>query len=216
MRRGDVDRLGVWCPIDGIDPVVEGRNQALALAVGAVENPQLKEVGLVACPRLRPPGNPAAIRRVFRRSVRSGAGGNAFRLGDALSPDAYGKEVGVRRDLRMRSCIPGEDQLLAIGRDVVLIAATDGEGRSIELAGCEIASIAGERHIEDVAPRRPLPRLPVAIQQAGDDPRFRRLARLGRALVLDAPGIDAAVRIDVAHDDEAAAVRQPPEAGGAA
>src|SRR5258706_272826 len=99
--------------------------------------------------------------------------------------------TGARRSSRL----PGarapdgaarEEELLAVGREVDLVAAADGERRRVEGAGGEVASRSAERHIKDVAARRFLPCLPVPVEEASDRPRLRRPGPLGSRLVLDA------------------------------
>src|SRR6185436_20479226 len=87
----------------------------------------------------------------------------------------------------------------------------------VERAGRQVARRAtAQRDQDDVRTRGLLPGVPVAVQQAGDDARLRRLLLLGAGLVFRALRIDAAVGIDVGDDHDAGAVRHPLHAAGAA
>src|SRR5438034_8942956 len=109
------------------------------------------------------------------------------------------------------------DELFAVWRDVELLAAANREWGSVECAGCQIAKRAApELNVDDVRACRVLPRLPVAVEKAGDHARFGRPLLLGFHSALDAGRIDAAVRIDVRDNHDAGAIRHPSDASRAA
>src|SRR5437867_11551306 len=99
--------------------------------------------------------------------------------------------------------VAGIDELLAIRRNIKLVAAADGERRRIEGARRQIARrAAAERHINDMGARRLLPRFPVAEEEISDHSRLRwPLFRRGGP-VFDACRIDAAIRITVGDDEQ--------------
>src|SRR5438093_5706100 len=152
LRRGDVDRPAIGSPGDGVDPVVDARRQPARRAARTVINPQLPEIRFVAWPRLRAPRDPVAIGRVFRAGVRPRARRDPPGLAAA---DWDQKQIGVRGNLRMLGGVAGIDELLAVRRNIELVAAADGERRSIEWSRLHIARRAAvERLVYDMYERR--------------------------------------------------------------
>ena len=207
IRRDDPHRFRIERPCGRLDPIIEIGCDAMRRAARPVVEPQLPKIGFVAGARLRAVRDPAAVRRIVRRCVRAHARGDAFR---GTSGNRNNEEIGVRRELGMLRRVLREDELFAVRRDVEFVAASDRERRRVERAWREVArSPAVQRHINNVAARRLLPRFPVAIEQPGQHARFRRRAPRGGRLVLDARRIDAAIGIDIGDNDNARTVRNP-------
>ena len=113
--------------------------------------------------------------------------------------------------------VAGVRELLAVGRDLELVAAAKRERRRVVSARGEIARrAAGERNVNDVRPRRLLPRFPMAIEKVGDDASLGRFLLRRSRFVLDARRIDAAIGINVGNHDDARAIRHPLHAASAA
>ena len=198
LRAGDVNRFAVGRPGDRIDPILEIRREMTCCSACPVVNPQLPKIGLISGPRLRAPGDPAAVRRVFRTRVCALTRRDSFRFSTG---DRHDENVAVCGDLRMVRSVAGVRELLAVGRDLELVAAAKRERRRVVSARGEIARrAAGERNVNDVRPRRLLPRFPMAIEKVGDDASLGRFLLRRSRFVLDARRIDAALRIDVGHE----------------
>src|SRR6185369_1755834 len=102
-----------------------------------------------------------------------------------------------------RVCIHAVADLLTVGRDVVVIAAAEGEGRHVANSGREVADgAASGRDDHQVAAALALPTGPVTVEQFRVDPRLD-LAGLFRIENLPVTGIvRGAFGIDRAGEDE--------------
>ena len=171
------------------DPGVERLGEDAARAGRPVEEGEEEAVRLVAGGPLHPEGDRLPVGRVARGAVEGRVlRGEVLRrlqlLGRAVDRDD--PDVDVRREGRVRVAVRREGELLAVGRDVEVGAAADGEGGGVEVARRQVDERGlrvGEVHPEDVRPLPVLPGVPVPHEEGVGEDRLH-LPLLHRLVLL--------------------------------
>ncbi len=203
------------------DPGVEGLGEDAARPARPVEEREEEAVRLVAGGPLHPEGDRLPVGRVLRGAVEGRVlRGEVLRRPQLLGRSVHrdDENVDVRREGGIRIAARREGEFLAVGRDVEIGAAPDGEGGGVEVAGRQVDERGlrvGEVHPEDVRSFPVLPGVPVPHEEGVGEDRLHLPLLHRLVLLLVALEVSAAGGPDVGDDEEALAVGREAEGADA-
>ena len=196
------------------DRLVETGGEVALGAGRAVANDDPEAVRLVARCHLPLEGEEAAVGRVARRAVEPLVQSCQVLRGRerrGVAVNRHGEDVHVRRERGVRIAVRGESELGPVGRQVEVLATSDGEDGRVEVARRQVADGLrgvglGEVEDENMRALALLPFGPVAVEEGVREVGLDLVRFAGAGGLLVARGVGAAVRVHVRREDDEAAV----------
>ncbi len=200
VHGGEEQPGGIALPGKTVDPAVQRFGEIGDLAVLAFEHQQAPAVAFIAGAELRAPGEVLAVGRILRAGIGAG-GGCDFDRGTAI--DGHHVEIRVGAGGRYGVGIHGIADLLAVGRDVVIVGAAEGKRRNVDGARGEVLGRSTtDADDKEVAALAALPAGPMAIEQFGVDAGSHLAGFVGVQVFLIAGVVGAAFGIDLAGENQ--------------